>query len=211
MRDSAGADRSHSMSSTTHGSASGSVGAGSLQRVTKDSLEQQLTAKSLIGKDVHDSSGEKIGEVEDIVLDSSQLPQLASAFMNRDSDATRASGSATRAGTTGSTGARSTDTYAAGAAGDGASATGARRDASSTLSDMSSQARSAISGAMSGGPAAIVSAGGLMGIGQDLIRVPLSQLRYDANEDRVTLNVSRDQISSITNPDADTSSSRAAE
>ncbi len=200
-------DRSHSMSSTMHGSAS-SAGAGSLQRVTKDSLDHQLTAKALIGKDVHDSAGEKIGEVEDIVLDASQLSQLASAFMNRDTD-TRSS-SASTTGAAGSTSARSTDTYAAGAAGDGASATGGRSDVNVGRSSLESQARSAISGAMSSaGPAAIVSAGGVMGIGGDLIRVPLSQLRYDANEDRVTLDVSREQISSLR--ESDTTSSRVAE
>ncbi len=190
------------MSSTAHGSASGSAGVGSLQRVTKDSLEHQLTAKGLIGKNVHDSSGEKIGEVEDIVLDASQLSQLASAFMDRDSD---------RSSATRSTAAGASGTYAAGAAGDGASATAGRTGSASARSDLGAAASSMISGAMSSGPAAIVSAGGVLGLGQDLIRVPLSQLSYDANEDRVTLNVSRDQISSITNPDADTSSSRAAE
>ena len=185
-----------------------------MQRVTKDSLEHQLTAKGLIGKNVHDSSGEKIGEVEDIVLDASQLSQLASAFMDRDSDrssATRSTGAASTAGAARSTGAGASGTYAAGAAGDGASATAGRTGSASARSDLGAAASSMISGAMSSGPAAIVSAGGVLGLGQDLIRVPLSQLSYDANEDRVTLNVSRDQISSITNPDADTSSSRAAE
>lgn len=78
------------------------------------------------------------------------------------------------------------------------------------MDDMANRAGAAMAGAMSGGPAAIISAGGLMGIGGDLIRVPLSQLRYDATEDRVTLDVSRDQISRIKNSDSD-SSSRAAE
>jgi len=171
-----------------HGSASGSAGAGSLQRVTKDSLENQLTAKGLIGKNVHDSSGEKIGEVEDIVLAASQLSQLASAFADRDADRSSAVRSTTGVGSTAD----------------------ATRSAS-VRSDLESQASSMISGAMSGGLAAIVSAGGVMGLGQDLIRVPLSQLRYDANEDRVTLDVSREQIASITEADKDVTSSRAAE
>lgn len=156
-----------------HGSAG--AGAGALQRVTKDSLDNQITAKGLIGKNVHDSSGDKIGEVEDIVLDASQLSQLAGAFADRDANRTAAVGSA------------------------------------SARSDLGSQADSMISGAMSGGPAAIVSVGGVMGMGQDLIRVPLSQFRYDASEDRVTLDVSREQIASIREADKDTTSSRAAE
>jgi|GEM_PF-3381455 PRC-barrel domain. len=198
-----GSDRSHSMSSSAQGVGSASTGASSLQRVTRDSLDQQLTAKALIGKNVHDSAGEKIGEVQDIVLDSSRLPELASAFVNRENNRNTASA--------GATGARGTDTYAAGAAGDGASTSATRTSRDSQLSDLGNQARSMVQGAISSGPAAIVSSGGVMGIGGDLIRVPLSQLRYDAAEDRVTLDVSREQISRITETDASDTSRSAAE
>ncbi len=214
MRNTTGADRSKTITSTTHASASGTAGISSLRRVTKDSLDEQLTAKALIGKDVHDSAGEKIGEVEDIVLDASGVPELASAFMNREADRDDRSMSrpvdTTAPAPTGSASARGVDSYAAGAAGDGASVT-ARPDTDTGRVDIGSRLGSAVAGAMSGGSAAIISAGGLMGLGQDLIRVPLSQLRYNAEEDHVTLDVSRDQISRITDSDAEDASRRVAE
>lgn len=61
------------------------------------------------------------------------------------------------------------------------------------------------------GPAAIISAGGMLGLGDSMIRVPLSQLSYDADEDRVTLNITRDQLSSITDEEGRETSTRAAE
>ena len=191
----------------------------SVQRVTKDSLKTQVTAKSLIGKNVHDSSGEKIGEVQDIVLDATSAPQLASGFANRE-DAREA-----RSGSTASTSSAQSNaanprvspsgTYAAGAGGDGASTTSATdrlrsagRDAADAARDLGASAMGALS---SSGPAAIISAGGMLGLGDSMIRVPLSQLSYDANEDRVTLNISRDQLSSITGDEDRETSTRAAE
>jgi hypothetical protein len=192
----------------------------SVQRVTKDSLKTQVTAKSLIGKNVHDSSGEKIGEVQDIVLDSSSAPQLASGFANREEarearSSSTSSSSSAQPSSSANPRVSPSGTYAAGAGGDGASTTSATdrmrsagRDAADAARDLGASTMGALS---STGPAAIISAGGMFGLGDSMIRVPLSQLSYDADEDRVTLNITRDQLSSITDEEGRETSTRAAE
>ena len=195
---------------------------GSIQRVTKDSLDRQLTAKGLIGKDVYDRQGEKVGEVQDVVLDSSRAPQLATAFSNRQST----SGGMNNASATGgqrSMTASSSATGASGTAGTGSTYAGtttdrpststsgspsvdAMRSATAGLSDAAGQLGSALQSGMDGA-AAIISSGGLFSR-NELVRVPLSQLSYDAGEDRITIAISRNEFSSLSEP-SDTSRSAA--
>lgn len=220
----ASSDQSRSVT-TARTSGSGSSDVSSLRRVTQDSLDRQLTAKALIGKNVHDASGEKIGEVRDIVLDASGAPQLASGIASRAQERARRdnaaalpnSGTSDAATGIGSPRVTPSGDYAAGPAGDGPTADHARRGANedAVSSDLSGQAReigSVVSNRLAaGGPAAVISSGGVMGLGANLIRVPLSQLRYDAERDRVTLDVSREQISSIMDSDAAEASRSTAE
>lgn len=154
-------------------------------------VDRQFTAKQLIGKDVYDNRGKKIGEVKDVILDSTGAQQLASALTSR--VATRApesSSTASGAGTTGSTGSaastRSSDTADSGMS--GATGSGSAIARSSGLASFPGTTT---------GPAAIVSFGGFMGVGNNLLQVPLSQLRYDAGRDHLTLNVTETELSNL--------------
>lgn len=206
------------MSADQHGSgwmAGSDAGQASIQRVTKDSLDRQLTAKGLIGKNVYDRQGEKIGEVQDVVLDSSRAPQLATAFSSRQSgsggmnNASATGGQRSETANPGATGA----TGASGTAGTGSTYAGtttdrpstttsgspgvdAMRSATAGISDAAGQIGSALQSGMDGA-AAIISSGGLFSR-NELVRVPLSELSYDASEDRITLAISRSEFSSLT-------------
>jgi hypothetical protein len=199
-------------------SSTSGAGLSGLQRVSKDSIEGQLTAKSLIGKDVYDNQGEKLGEVEDVVLDASGAPQLATAFTSRQGGSGSAMGSSTSSttgrqgsttpGATGSTYAgtsndRSATSGSGASTGRGASSTGAGSGASTAVTGAANAMNDLASSmhASMGGAAAIISAGGLFSR-DDLVRVPLSQLSYDSSNDRISLNVSRDQFSSLTESDS---------
>lgn len=185
--------------------------------MSENSIERQFTAKALIGKDVYDNSGKKVGEVRDVVLDSSRAPQLATALSMR--SGSRGSGSSSSSGAgvsaSGATGANghssSTTTGDASASGatsgtglastgttSGSGSLGATGSTSSTSGLGSTDLSSFGSGSE---PAAIVSYGGFMGAGGTLFRVPLSQLRYDSSSDHIALNVSDNELSSLKNSD----------
>lgn len=213
-----------------------------IERVTQDAIDRQVTAKALIGKNVYDNQGQRVGEVKDVVLDTSSVPQLASAFSGRHSDADRNSSSTSSSGmgsgagssartssagsmgstdgstsgsmgssTTGSTGTMS-GTSRSGTSGSGYASTSGSSEASRSTSgnglrgSIGSGISSAMSALSGSGPAAIISSGGFLGVGNDLVRVPLSQLSYDSGNDRLTLSVSRSELTSIT----EGSSSRSA-
>ena len=55
--------------------------------------------------------------------------------------------------------------------------------------------------------AVIVSHGGILGAGDSLIRIPLSQLNFDSSNEHITVNVSESEISSLSEA---TESSRSA-
>lgn len=57
--------------------------------------------------------------------------------------------------------------------------------------------------------AVIVSYGGFLGAGSSMLRVPLSQLNYDTNNKRITLNVADTDLSSL--PEATETTRSAAE
>ncbi len=65
-----------------------------IQRLSQQQVDQQLTAKALIGKNVYDNAGKRVGEVKDIVLDSSGVPQLASVASGHDKNSNSNSSSA---------------------------------------------------------------------------------------------------------------------
>ncbi len=234
--DTTSSTRPNSSGSSTYDSTStGShtAGMGGLQRVTKDSLDSQLTAKDLIGKDVYDNAGKKVGSIDDVVLSSAASSHLATAFSSKDRDQSdssyqtasgntgAASGSANNSGNTyGSTSGSNANTSSTGSDGiatrsssgnyAASNATGST-DSTSTSGSMNSSTRgtqsalgsvgSAIDSTMSSltsEPAAIVSVGGFMGMGRNMVRVPVSQLSFDASNERLTINVSESELAALT-------------
>ena len=186
---------------------------GSLRRVSEDSLESQFTAKDLIGKELYDRSGKRIGEVKDIVLASSVNPQLA-AGLSRSDDMTSAgtstarSGSATTrtaSGSVGGVGASGSVTTSESGVGVSANLGGTSGAGSTSASEMARHGQSMM-GSMAEN-AVIVSHGGILGAGDSLIRIPLSQLNFDSSNEHITVNVSESEISSLSEA---TESSRSA-
>jgi sporulation protein YlmC with PRC-barrel domain len=189
-----------------------------ISRVDKHSIDQQFTATDLIGKDVYDNAGQKVGQVKDIVLGSAAGSHLAMA-LGTSSSASGSSGSkdygtADTAGTSSthrSTGTDSGSSMASTGGTDAASRRGAGTVAGASEiagagSTWASQAHGALSG-LTSEPAAIVSVGGFMGMGDNMVRVPLSQLNYDQSNQHLTVAISQSELTSLT----ETAGSQAAE
>jgi hypothetical protein len=184
------------MTSSTPSVSGSSIG--SIQRVSDQTLDRQFTAKDLIGKEVYDNRDQRIGEIKDVVLDSTQFSQLASAIGSREMRSGTYGSSAVNGGSdsTASTGMSNTNR------------TGSRVNSDSPKSLANPSAGAGVTSvrpgsdfaSMSSEPAAIISHGGLLGVGNDLLRVPLSQLNFDQNKHHLTLNVSEQQLSSLENP-----------
>jgi hypothetical protein len=184
------------------------AGSASIRRLNEDAVERQFTAKDLIGKELYDQAGKRIGEVKDVVLAASANPQLATGLAKRgnvvstDTSTTRSSTDTTRtasgtAGRVGATGSVSTSDSGVGVSGSLGGTTSAGAAASQAQAMMGAMSENAV----------VVSYGGFLGAGNSLIRVPLSQLNYDANNERITINVTESELSSL--PE-DTASSRSA-
>lgn len=175
--------------------------------MSDQTIDRQFTAKDLIGKEVYDNRDKRIGEIKDIVLDSSQFQQLASSVGSRESQtgtygsSTVNGGSDTRSSSPGmnSSDRDSSRVSSSSSGGVGNTSAGAGATSMHTGSDYAS---------MSSEPAAIISHGGLLGVGNNLIRVPLSQLNFDQNSRHLTVNVSEQQLSSLQST-SDTSRSAA--
>jgi len=178
---------------------------GSIQRVSDQTIDRQFTAKDLIGKEVYDNRDKRIGEIKDIVLDSSQFQQLASAVGSRESQTGTYGSSTVNGGSdthSSSTGMNSSDRNSGRAS--SSSATGvANTSAGAGATSMHTGTDYA---AMSSEPAVIISHGGLLGVGNNLLRVPVSQLNFDQSSRHITVNVSEQQLSSLQNT-SDTSRS----
>jgi hypothetical protein len=175
-----------------------------IQRVDKASLRTQLTAKNLIGRDVHDRSGRKIGSVHDVVLPPGS-PSLATAFAresgleSKRSQKDRAIGSGTDSESVGGMSGRNDD----GRTLRDQSSTEAAAVSSDHLGDMEASAqRSGLNGRAEAAnePAVIIIAGGFAGLGGTTLRASMSQLRYDANERRLVLAVDEAQLSTLKDP-----------
>jgi hypothetical protein len=171
-------------------------------------VKSQFTAKDLIGKEIYDKSGKRIGEVKDVVLGSSVNPQLATGLSERGKVA-----SVDTATTRSSTGTTRTATGSVGDVGATGSVTTSDRgvSASGTLGGTTSAGAASaraqsMMGAMSEN-AVIVSYGGFLGAGNNMLRVPLSQLGFDASNERITVNVTESELSSLPEP---TETSRSA-
>ncbi len=127
-----------------------SATAGEVQRVTQDDLEQQATASSIIGKDVVDRDGNKVGTVKDI-----SIASLLPASLHQGTDT-----------------ASSEQTI-------GATIDTALERVTSPSTDVN----------------VYVSVGGFMGMGNDLIAVPVSRLQSDG--DGLKIDMTQDELKSI--------------
>jgi hypothetical protein len=174
-----------------------------IRRLSDDALEHQFTAKDLIGKELYDRSGKRIGEVKDLVLASSTNPQLAQNVKMQDRASSRRSSSSTDTSTSGSATTASNGVGATGSVGRSQSGD---TSGSSVATDMAHAA-----GSMSGmsEDAVVVSYGGFLGAGNSLIRVPLSQLNFDASNKHFTVNIAESELASL--PELTESSRSAAE
>lgn len=157
------------------------MGSGQMMQVTKESLENKLTAKNLMDKDVYDRDQKKIGKVVDVVL-RGQTGSLGSAFgdssdahgmgtsanSGRSDSASRSPGTANNTGYNGSQG--SSTSYGSGSA---------------MMNSSASQ------------NSVVIAHGGLLKMNRDLISVPLSQLSYDSSSKHFMLNVSSSEISRV--------------
>lgn len=182
-----GGGSSSSLTSSTPAVSGSSVG--NIQRLNDQSLDRQFTAKDLIGKEVYDSGNKRVGEIKDVVLDSTQFQQLANAIRSRESQTSAYGSAALNAGSdtaASSPGVSSSDRNSG--------------HVSSTSSSAVGNTSTGTDYAMSSEPAAIVSSGGLLGVGNNLLRVPLSQLKFDPNSRHLMINVSEQQLSSLQSP-----------
>lgn len=171
-KDKADKDRYHGTSANT----------ADFQRVSKDAIDNQVTAKDVIGQAVYGSDGEKLGDISDLTVSSEfQAARMAQA-------ATRADRDTLGADRTPGTGTGATADTGIGAA---------EREAG----DAWSAAKSMVGMEE---PHAIISVGGVLGVGDDLVAVPLSALEYDSAEERYTLNVQKSEFVSIAERDAGT-------
>jgi len=197
-----------------------SSGMGAVTRVTKDSLRDQLTAKNLLGKDVYDNRGKKIGSVHDVVL-ADQHSSLGTAMSGSSSDmdgsgsSTGTSGSAYNSGTSGSgnTTAGSYGTTSAGNSSSGnTTASGGTgmygnsgsgnytsgNTGTSSTGNRTSSGRNYDSGSLTSSgmmtESALIISTGHFGMGGAMLRVPISQVNYDSSQRRLTLNLSEDDL-----------------
>ncbi len=202
---------SHDRTMSSPGYSASDASGGHLQRITSDQLDNQLTAKTLIGMDVNGSDGKKVGSVVDVVLSSSlsmgKTDMRGGSTSNTSASANRGSTSNTSASAAkGSTGSTSNTTASA-----ARGTTGSTSNTSPSTSRDSNYSETGTTGARSSGslaadgrsamgsmhgmqqPAVIVSTGGLMGIGNDLIRVPMSKINFDSDKKEIRLNVTEDE------------------
>lgn len=195
------------------------MGIAAIQRVTQDRVDQQLTAKTLIGKPVFDNQGRRIGEVKDVILDATGAPALAGAFSHgstKEADHAGMTRSASSSGSMSSSTPSATSTaptsgsdYATSSPAPGHSAANPNGTVGATGSSLDQRSLSnglAAAAGWENSPAAIISSGGFLGMGDNLLRVPLNQLSYDGSKDRITLNVSQTELSSLPNPSETTKS-----
>lgn len=160
----------HPSTSSNYGQSSDkSLSSAEMKTITNDQLDRQVTAKNLIGTDVHGAGDKKIGSVVDIVL----APGHGKDKGSRATSDTRTSSALDpELGAVGST-----------ARVDGSKPAGAIDKAAGAIMAMQ--------------PSVVVSTGGMMGIGNDLVQVPLAKVSYDADAKRIRLNVTESEWNAL--------------
>lgn len=136
-----------------------------MQRISSDQLEDNLTAKTLIGTDVHGIDDKKIGSVVDVVL--APAPGLGAHEESRTPVAVAPlyPEVVVPGGPTGLETPR------------------ANEETASKTQYVVERTE----------PAVVVSTGGVLGVGSELVRVPLTRIAYDADKKQVRLNVTESE------------------
>jgi rRNA processing protein Gar1 len=156
-------------------------------RVSEDRVDSLTTATDLIGASVYDRDGEKVGTIKDVSFGRNVLSGLSmkndSWKSDKDSKQSQSMSSTKKD--------RDEDSYAS-----KDSMKDSKKDwnASDDRSKMSMNDH-----AMSGRPESVVfiSVGGILGIGDDLVQVPASQIGYDSSKKRFVLE--GHSVSEVTN------------
>jgi hypothetical protein len=143
-------------------------------------------------KEVYDRDQKKIGKVVDVVLNG-QSSSLASAFSN----GSQSSMSGSENGSSRIGGGSDNSTHNSGSATGSAAGSSSGSPASSAYGSSSSDMSQA---------SVIIAQGSMLKMNRDLIRAPLSQLTYDPNSKRLTLNVSSNDLTSLASNDGSSQS-----
>lgn len=165
-----------------------------ISHATQEQIDRNLTAKDLIGKDVYDRGGEEIGSVVDVVLPSNTSTNLAAALSDQDIASER---NQSRYAPT----PNQRDPNAV-----PSTNPAARNDMSRNNQADASRSLAANSPMQADETCAVVSYGGFAGMGNKLLVVPVSTIRYDANNERLTLDVSESDIDNLTRNTAERTS-----
>ena len=153
---------------------------GQIQRITQESLEQKVTAKDLIGSTVYDQNGDNIGDIADVSVKRLVPNKLTKALrQNQEGMAS-----------TNSDWMTDNDQGQDSEQGEGWGES--KKD----------KMQSSMKGMMGSGATVFISVGGLFGIGDDIVAVPASKLSYNEEEDRFTINASKDQIVALAEQEA---------
>ncbi len=148
-------------------SSSSSLHAQNIKQVSEDQLKHQTTADKIIGAKVVDRSGQKIGKVKDVGL--SQAMQSSSSATGQSSDRYSASGSVGGVSASGSVGTGGTS-----------------RSIGSASLGQSNQIN------------VIVELDSDVGVsGNRLAAIPASSLQFDSEKEELTLQLDRQELSSI--------------
>ncbi len=170
------AQNSSSSSSSSQSSSMQSSTMDQISRVTKSSVKDQFTAKDLIGAEVYDPAGEKIGDITDIALQGALPEQLASSFNATENESSKDSTSSYNSGNETPAASSSSSSSSMGA--------GHMSDSHMNMASNENQNQTTV----------FISVGGLWGIGDDYVSVPASQLSYNSAEKRFELSASKADV-----------------
>lgn len=175
---------------------------GGIARVSEEEVKQQFTAKDLIGAEVYDRAGEKIGDISDVAFAGDFAPGLAGAYTMSRASQSDSMSDARSTGTPGRTPQTTAPSgTAAGSSLPSSSAGTPPPTARSPGSPTSSSAPSSGLASLSMEPRVYISVGGLWGIGDDLVSVSASQLSFDSAKDRFVLAANKAEVVALAEND----------
>ena len=155
----------------TSGATSSHASSPPVRRATEVTLDQQVTAKDLIGREVYDRQNDHIGEIVDVALGGVVPVELKHALAkNKDGYAPTQRDATDRQHQPEPT--KPSDR---------------ERDDQPGKERVQAFATSTV----------FISVGGVLGVGADLVRAPLSALRYDRRHDHIVLDLSSEELRSV--------------
>jgi|GEM_PF-6957365 len=190
-----GAAGTDSRPSTAQGTTPGTT-AGIMHGWPADSVVMfRPRLSQLIGTNVYNDRNESIGEVDDIVL-------VAPAGIGTTSITPRTGGGTATTGTTtpgtttmGSTGMGSAGTASMGMTGSATTTPGASGPVTMMPGMSGSMMPGMAASGMQQGPMAVIQVGGFLGMGGRLVMVPLSELQWNAERERIIMpNASKESL-----------------